>query len=113
MLDRPPDADPRDAVQMSRWMAWVGDRVVHLHECIERKAREAEESSTQRHTENLDALGQMRQSVNLLTVFMENASKEDIAKTAVAGERKRVSDRASEKRGILRSRDWPGCKEAT
>lgn len=101
-FDRPPEADPRDAVQMSRWMSWVAERVVHLHECLERKADEAETLSATRHAENLAAMGQMRGSVDLLTAFMENANQEDIAKVAVAGERKRVADRLSEKRETIK-----------
>ena len=101
-FDRPPEADPRDVVEMSRWMAWVGNRVIHLHECIERKAQEAEKVSASRHNENITAIGQMRGSVDLLTAFMENTNKDGIAKAAVTGERKRVADRASEKRETIR-----------
>lgn len=105
MNTRPPPVDPRDPVSLAGWATWMSDRFVwivdqleHLHACVERKADEAAELSESRHQQNINALGEVRDAVRPLTMFMENATKDELVKGAVAGERARVRTKAQKRR---------------
>lgn len=101
--------DPNNPIQVAQWMQHMQDDLRHVHECIERRDAEArardqelDELSESRHQQNINALKEIGDKMQLFSVFVENAGKEELSQAAVAVYRAKVKTKAQERRAAVR-----------